>query len=415
VGGGKRGNLNRNTIETIVSAPAGVTAVTNPEAATGGDDEQPLRVARRGIPTALSTLSRAVTPPDHANLALTVSGVAAAVGLPGPAGSRTTKVVVAPSGGGAPSAALKSSVLAAFTGKKMTGTRAKVYSATFRDLTARFLLHVNRSYDPTEVKNGFRQLLTNENGTGIFQFDQLGFAAKGDDGSCLLSIHRLQNLFSQVDGLDRVETQKLTVTPVARERESGNAGDGGITGITLTGNQRRREYRVVLLSATTAAVYERILGTVRGLTDTVLTDTVADFDTELLGEITDYGGNQDWTGWKLAPLRSSSMALDIVSASGQDITVSSAASLFTLTTLGEEYYLYNPLYTEITVDVSTYYSPDSHVSFQLTAGSDPFMAGDEFFLDVYPEISDIILRDDEYPQFADTDIVTRTTGGSKLR
>jgi hypothetical protein len=356
-----------------------------------------------------------VTPSDHAELALTVAGVAAAVGLPGPAGSRTTKVIVAPTGGGVPTDALKSSVLSVFVGKKMGGTRPKVYAPRYRDLSARFLLHVNGNYDPVEVKNSFRRLLTNEDGTGLFQFSQLGFKAKAEDGTCLLSSTRLQNAFDEIAGLERLETQKLTVTPSPRERESGNAGDGTITNLVLTGNQRRREYKVVLLSSTTAAVYERILGEVRGLTDSVLTDTVADFDTELLGQIDDYGGNQDWTGWKLVPLRSSSTYVDVVSAVGQDITVSSAASLFTLTTIGAEYYLFNPAYTEVTVGTGTYYSPDNHVSFKLTAGSDPFVSGDEIYLDVYPEVSDIILREDEYPQFADADIITRTTGGSRIR
>jgi hypothetical protein len=63
---------------------------------------------------------------------------------------------------------------------------------------------------------------------------------------------------------------------------------------------------------------------------------------------------------------------------------------------------------------SEFTSADSNVRFTVTAGASPFIAGDAFTLDVYPAISDIKLKDDEFPNIVDGTLTLRATGGSKV-
>lgn len=98
VGGGTRGNVAANRINKIIgSIPAGITA-TNPLAASGGADRESTGSIRRNAPKAASTLLRAVTPDDFANLAVAVQGIGKASATS--ASSTHVIVAVAPQGGG---------------------------------------------------------------------------------------------------------------------------------------------------------------------------------------------------------------------------------------------------------------------------------------------------------------------------
>ncbi len=413
VGGGARGNLNVGTVETIVSAHPSIISVTNPERASGGENVQSLKVARNALPASLKTLDRAVTTQDYADIAVTVSGVAKARSAPGlPPGSRTIKVIIAPSGGGAPTASLKSNALATFKIKKMVTNRVRMYGPIYKPMRLHILLHVNPSYRAADVNQAVRQGIVNVAGTGLLDFGQLDFAGVGKDTSgnpeMLLAQTRLQGHFDRLAtiGLDRAEVQRLDVIPQARARDEGNAGNGIISdsSIMLSGKQRRREFYVRLTSATTYQVYERIIGFVSGMTDSVLSD-----DTKIFSE----EGIVSFAGYKLVPYRGSSTTLDVAGASDQDITISSASSLFTLTEVGAEYYLYNPTPVSVAVG-SEFTSVDGTVKFTLTAGPTPFISSDSFTLDIFPEISDIRMRDDEYPQLSEANFVSRTSGGARV-
>ncbi len=410
VGGGRRGNLGPNTIETIVSANSAILSVTNPERSSGGDEAQSMRSARNAIPATIRTLERAVTPQDHADVALTVSGVAKARSVPGiPSGSRNIDVLIAPNGGGVPSAVLKNTVLNAFRTKKMVTSRIRLKDPLYRTLRFYVLLHIDPSFRASDVQQQVRRTVINSSGTGIFDFDQLDFAALTTDANglpeLLLSQTRLQGHFERLVnvGLDRAEIYRLDVVPVAREREAGNVGTGTISdgSIILNGKQRRREYFIYLTSATTYSVYERITGFVSELTDTTLTDDTKVFDEE---------GVFGYSGWKLVPRRGTPVELDVISASDQKITVS--GGLFTLADKGGEYYLYNPFPANMVVG-DQFSNSDGSVRFTLTAGGTPFINGDSFTIDVFPMVSDLILRPDEYPLLDEVDFVTRTAGGSR--
>ncbi|PVZ08205.1 putative baseplate assembly protein [Actinomycetospora cinnamomea] len=78
IGLGAQGNVDAGAIRQLRARPLGVSAVTNPLAATGGADPDGPADSRRTIPLALGALDRVVSVADHAAFALARSGIAKA-------------------------------------------------------------------------------------------------------------------------------------------------------------------------------------------------------------------------------------------------------------------------------------------------------------------------------------------------
>lgn len=413
VGGGRRGNLARDTIKRKVNCPAIVLTVNNPGRASGGDNAVSMKQAREGIPATISTLERAVTEPDHEKLAKLVGGVVKARAAQGiPAGSNRIRVWIAPSGGGVPTSALKNTVSTALRLKKMVGRRVSLAGPVYKTLRFTVLLHVNENFRAAEVQAATRAGLINVLGTGLLDFAQLDFAAtqltSDDNQELLLGQTRLQAYFDNLRkaGLDRAEILQLDIAPEARARDEGNSGNGTIEAITLTGRQRRRTFSVEMISSAQYRVFERIVGHVSSISDDELVDDEKDWSLE---------GIANYSGFRLRPDADTSNTVAVSSAIGQKITVGSTGgvSLFTLTEVGRDYNLYNPLVATYTMG-TPFTSADGNVTFTPTTGASPFIAGDAFTLDVFPLVSDIRLRSDEYPELVEGDLVTRTSGGARV-
>jgi hypothetical protein len=412
VGGGKRGNLARGTVENIVSSHSNILSITNPAAASGGDNPQSMKSAKAAIPAALRTLERAVTEKDHADLALAVSGVAKARATSGlPLGSRTVAVTIAPTSGGQPTSLLRAAVSDYLRERKMVTSRIRVYGPSYREIRLGILLHVNKNFRAVDAAQVVRKSIINNAGTGILDFDQLNFGGvqeAGDGTSELfLAQTRLQGHFDRLTsyGVERAEIFQLDVIPMAEARPEGNSGDGVISSssILLSGTQRRRRYKAVITSAGTYDVYEYILGKVSRLSDAVLIDETKTFEEEAI----------NFSGYKLIPLRDSSVEVAIESAAGQEITLPSGLpSLYSLTGIGNEYLLYNPVPTSLAVG-SEYTSPDGSVRFTLTDGATPFIKGDYFYINVYPVVGDVLLEPNEYPFLLNENLVIKTSGGAR--
>lgn len=75
---GALGNVRAGQLSTLLTRPLGVTAVTNPEPAAGGQDAESLDDARRNAPLTVLTLERAVSIRDYEDFARGFAGIAKA-------------------------------------------------------------------------------------------------------------------------------------------------------------------------------------------------------------------------------------------------------------------------------------------------------------------------------------------------
>lgn len=411
VGGGRRGNLDAGKIETIVAMPATVLSLTNPSASSGGEEEPTLRQANLGFQASLSTLSRAVNEVDYSRLALTVAGVSSAIARLSASKSNLVRLWIAPSGGGAPSVALKNAVSVFFSDKKTIGKKITVEDPYYRDLRLSLLLHVKPSAKASDVGDLVKRTLINANGTGLFDFAQLGFAGLDADREPLLTDDKLKAKLAELSeaGLRRVEVKAMSVIPVARPRDGGNTGNGTAT-ITLNGKQKRREYYLVMTAANTFNVYVRIPGTVSSISAA----TIIDESLDILHEV---GSLASLAGSDLFPDRRSptvSVTTDVSPDARTWQAVPGEPSFFTLTEVGADYYVQSAVPDAGTVGVDWSDPEGGNVTINLAAGGTPFIAGDSFTVDVYPEIGDISLKFDEFPRLLDANLTLNTSGGSKV-
>lgn len=76
---GEQGNLRAGQLSTLLARPLGVTAVTNPEPSSGGQDPETLGAARQNAPRTVLTLERAVSIRDYEDFARAFAGIAKAL------------------------------------------------------------------------------------------------------------------------------------------------------------------------------------------------------------------------------------------------------------------------------------------------------------------------------------------------
>jgi len=81
IGSGASGNVGAGTLTTLVDRPLGVSGVTNPEAATGGQDAASIDDLRSDAPRTVLTLGRAVSITDYQSYAATFAGIAKAYAI----------------------------------------------------------------------------------------------------------------------------------------------------------------------------------------------------------------------------------------------------------------------------------------------------------------------------------------------
>lgn len=138
------GNVADSSITHSASAFAGLTAITNGEAAVGGADRESDDSIRFNAPAALRALNRAVTTDDYAALALQVNGVGKAKAELSAPGSVT--VYVAPTAAVAPGNALKDAVTAYLADKQMVGTVVAIADPTFVPIDVSATVFVQDNY-----------------------------------------------------------------------------------------------------------------------------------------------------------------------------------------------------------------------------------------------------------------------------
>jgi len=100
IGSGLAGNVAAGSITTLVDRPLGVSAVNNPQTATGGQDAQSVDDIRANAPLSVLTLGRAVSITDYQNYASSFAGIAKAYAIWIPSGpGRGVFLTVAAAGG----------------------------------------------------------------------------------------------------------------------------------------------------------------------------------------------------------------------------------------------------------------------------------------------------------------------------
>ena len=158
VGGGEIGNVGPTSITTLDSSVPGVVAVTNPLAATGGQDAETLDQIRVSAPASLISLNRAVTLTDYESLALKVPGVAKARAQ----SAVYTNVVIyaAPLGGGLNaqgqpavlSSARKTELLDYLTPRKPAPTTVTILDPTYVPIDVTIDLVVAPQYNRRSIE-----------------------------------------------------------------------------------------------------------------------------------------------------------------------------------------------------------------------------------------------------------------------
>jgi hypothetical protein len=240
VGGGARGNVGAGTIRTVVSvlthrgSPLTVE-VTNPLAASGGEERQAIEDAKRQGPRTLRAMGRAVTLEDFEILAEDFPGIARARallgvgaegGLPAAPGAAQAgcccgvTVHVVPEGGGQMSADLRDRLLARLEAVKMAGTCLELADAEYVAVDLDGVVFVGPTFVQAEVEQVFLDALDRyflldgafvDFGRGVFLSD-------------------LYALIDGVDGVDHVDLAKVTRRPAPKlEVWSGDAAFEPVT------------------------------------------------------------------------------------------------------------------------------------------------------------------------------------------
>jgi len=196
------GNVAKGTLTTI-NGTSGVT-VTNSTKLSGGADAESTDSIRTNAPKALSTLNRAVSLQDYANLALSVNGVAKAIALA--TSFSSVALYLAGSGGGVASTSLKSSVTKMFNNKTAPGTTVtlKDFTPVYPYLTV--TVQVLPQYSSSDVVNNVQAALEN-----LFKFDNVTF-------NDFISEGEIYSTCKAVDGVSFItitDYEKLAAVPTA--------------------------------------------------------------------------------------------------------------------------------------------------------------------------------------------------------
>lgn len=226
------GNIAKGTLTTLNSTSS--VTVTNSTAFSGGADAESTDSIRTNAPKALSTLNRAVSLEDYANLALSVNGIAKAIALASSFSSIT--LYLAPEGGGVASTSLKSSVTTMFNNKTAPGTTLTLKNPTYVHPYLTVTVQVLPQYSSSDVISAVQTALED-----LFSFENVKFndfisegeiysTCKSVDGVSFITISDYEKLSANPNSTSGIYTQTGTVsaTTSASTSVSLSSGTAGI-------------------------------------------------------------------------------------------------------------------------------------------------------------------------------------------
>lgn len=280
VGGGLVGNVPAESITAInrtftFSAVVVPVAVTNPDAASGGEDRMSIDEAKVLGPQSLRALNRAVTAEDYVALAEGFPGVAKATVViggtvdPSIAGCCCqVTLYVAPTGGGPPSSQLKADLLAYLDERKMIGTCIQIGDPVYQPVDVVGTVYVANNFGTDAVALSLSD--------AIDQYFDLSsdFSGFGED----VFLSDFLHMMDSIPGVDHVDLTELTRRPVPKlEVWSSDCAFGPFT----IGERSKEEEWIVTFTSTTTFT---VRGSVSGLQ--AATGTVGVAYTSDNGEIT---------------------------------------------------------------------------------------------------------------------------------
>ena len=402
VGGGVAGNVNVGTITNLRSVPAAVQSVTNPAAATGGSDQETIEQARANIPANLASGDRCVNLPDYAIKSLkATSSVAKAAAFM--SDNRTVRIVIAPSGGGLPSDTLKNTVLSYLSTRRMAGHRVRAVNPFYVNLVANIDLFVTKSAKASDIALAAQALFLTANSTdqqnGILDYANVGFGARTDAGDPQLTVSLVDATLAKLNprGLQTSRINQLTTIPQLKPIGITNSLDAALAW-TFTNLQNdelvRRRFRIQFTSPTTYNVYEGIIGHSTQLTRGVLTDDRALFPLlSLVSGAVTLNPNTD---------QSVTLSVNKASSTGQTIVLTNSTDdLYAYAVTGDTYRLEwaaNPTGGTVGVSYAPIKADSNPHGFSWIISGTSFSTGDQYYVDVFAYIDDMLLDVDELPQ-----------------
>jgi len=260
VGGGAKGNVPEDTIRTINSpitynAVAVNLAVTNDEAASGGEDAMTIEEAKILGPQSLLALNRAVTPLDLQTLSEAFPGIAKASVVVGatPMNPSTgccclVRITIAPTGGGVPSTQLKADLLEYLEERKMIGTCIEIIGPEYQPVDGAGTIYMASNFSTEQGAQDVEDALNS--------FFDLGSEYVGFGQPLYLS--DFYHLIESISGVDHVDLTELTRRP---QPNCGPwSGDCEITNFVIGDTAKNEEWTVTMTSLTTFSVNGSVSG-----------------------------------------------------------------------------------------------------------------------------------------------------------
>lgn len=461
VGGGSRGQVGANSIQTVVTPIAGVLSVTNVSAAVGGNDAQTVSDGQKALPQSVASMDRAVAIGDYAYQATRVPGVAKAIELPGSVALKEVLLPIAPSGGGTPTSVLKNQVVRYFRTVRPVTFKVVPLNPNYVNVKLAIDLFIKDTYRQPLVLGKAKNTILS-----LLSFDNMVFGGK----------IRLQELYHELrsdqyglEGIDYVVITELTTIPTINiAYGQSNTGNGEVDNLVYTALRQRRTWLIAVdqISPYTGfTVTQRTSGVSTALTTKTLTDSKANWVTnEHVGKKLNPNTAQATT-FTITSNTPSSLtittgdllsvalsddayaidALDVVygkvltttvdatSASGQKVlnvasTTNFAPGDMVLIRQGTQQEIgvvdtvqagvsltleANLAYTYTSgATVDTFWqATDGTTGFALINGSTPFVIGDRYYYDLYPKLGDIEARSEELPVMLEENLAIRSVGG----
>jgi len=215
VGGGEVGNVGSDTI-TIIESPLSYNGspltitVTNPLAASGGEDPQTIENARLEGPRSLRALYRAVTAEDFESLSGAFEGVAQAKAEVGEwRGSNKSaccqvSMFIVPVGGGMPSQQLKDDLLEYLDSRKVECTCVEIFDPYYQPIDLRGTIVVYNNFNVDDVR-----IAVEDHIAAYFDADDSPYT--GFDKNVYVS--DITAVIDNIDGVDHVDFTDITRHP----------------------------------------------------------------------------------------------------------------------------------------------------------------------------------------------------------